>query len=376
MEAKVLRGAPGARRKRAGRRQASHVCRAGALASRELPRDVRERVLDALEQRGRVGTAGDVAADAGLELADTKSALTALAEDSEADLAVSSTGEVLYSFPVDSRGKLRRKSLLLRAEPALDYARAAVLYILRAGFGAALIASVLVVYTTILAILSSTSSSRDDDNRDQRPAGMSFSIVRPFPSDLFLFFDPFYSPYVHHILSPALHIRTPLPIHCSLCFPCRRPYAYYERERRMGFLQSVYSFVFGDGDPNADFEEYRWQQVANIIRSNDGVVTAEQLAPYLDPPDDWEPTGARESTYVDESFVLPALLRFGGEAEVDDSGNLLYRFPDLQKTASTAVRHPKSAADDVAAESRWAFSLAPTVCHERIRKLGILCDAQ
>lgn len=29
----------------------------------------------------------------------------------------------------------------------------------------------------------------------------------------------------------------------------------------MSFLESVFSFVFGDGDPNVDFEEKRWQMV-------------------------------------------------------------------------------------------------------------------
>lgn len=43
--------------------------------------------------------------------------------------------------------------------------------------------------------------------------------------------------------------------------------------------------------------------------------------------------------YTDESFVLPALIRFGGEAVVDEegSGALLYRFPSLQASAVTRV---------------------------------------
>jgi hypothetical protein len=40
------------------------------------------------------------------------------------------------------------------------------------------------------------------------------------------------------------------------------------------------------------------------------------------------PPGAEK--YQDESFVLPALLRFNGEPFVDDDGRLLYKFPDLQ----------------------------------------------
>jgi hypothetical protein len=40
------------------------------------------------------------------------------------------------------------------------------------------------------------------------------------------------------------------------------------------------------------------------------------------------PSGSEK--YEDESFVLPALIRFNGEPFVDDDGRLLYKFPDLQ----------------------------------------------
>jgi hypothetical protein len=43
---------------------------------------------------------------------------------------------------------------------------------------------------------------------------------------------------------------------------------YYQRRRErrmrgegMSFVESIFSFVFGDGDPNVDFEERRWQAV-------------------------------------------------------------------------------------------------------------------
>ena len=32
-------------------------------------------------------------------------------------------------------------------------------------------------------------------------------------------------------------------------------------ENRMGFLEAVFSFVLGDGNPNSAFEEQRWQMV-------------------------------------------------------------------------------------------------------------------
>jgi hypothetical protein len=87
------------------------------------------------------------------------------------------------------------------------------------------------------------------------------------------------------------------------------PYYYrrrHRRDREMNFFEAVFSFVFGDGDPNLEFEKKRWELVGKAIQKNKGVVTAEQLAPYLD-----------AAGYEDESFVLPALTRFEGTPEVN-----------------------------------------------------------
>ncbi|KAG9134639.1 hypothetical protein Leryth_000961 [Lithospermum erythrorhizon] len=94
----------------------------------------------------------------------------------------------------------------------------------------------------------------------------------------------------------------------------------------MNFIDSVFSFVFGDGDPNQGIEEERWKLIGEYIASNGGVVAAEELAPYLDV--------YTTQTQDDDSYILPVLLRFDGQPEVDDEGNIFYRFPSLQRTAT------------------------------------------
>ena len=63
-------------------------------------------------------------------------------------------------------------------------------------------------------------------------------------------------------------------------------------------------------------------------------MTAEELAPYLDVP---SAAKDADSHVVDESYVVPALVRFGGSPEVDQDNNLIYRFPSLQKTGRRQV---------------------------------------
>lgn len=119
------------------------------------------------------------------------------------------------------------------------------------------------------------------------------------------------------------------------------------RSRWDELLESVFSFLFGDGNPNADLDERRWREIASMIRTYDGVVIAEQIAPYLDE------TSRLEG---DEYFVVPVLAKFNGFPEVSDVGTLAYKFPELQKVASERKSKTKSA---YLQEKIWKFSQAP-----------------
>lgn len=284
---------------RAGLDVASGIRPGGIVETDKLPSNVRKRAMDAVDACGGRVTIGDVASKGGLKLNEAQKALQALAADTNGFLEVSDEGDVLYVFPKDYRSKLATKSFRIKLEPFVEKAKSAAEYLVRVSFGTALIASIVLVYTTIIALLSSRS---DEDNRGRR-GGRSYDSGFTFylnPADLFWYWDP-----------------------------------YYYRRRRiqkeddgMNFIESVFSFVFGDGDPNQGIEDERWKLIGQYISSNGGVVTAEELAPYLD-------LETADNNLVDESYILPVLLRFEGQPEVDEEGNILYRFPSLQRTASS-----------------------------------------
>ncbi|KAG0492070.1 hypothetical protein HPP92_005468 [Vanilla planifolia] len=240
----------------------------GGVETDKLPSDVRKRTMDAVDYFGGRVTLGDVASRAGLKLNEAERALQALAADTNGFLEVSDEGDVLYVFSKDYRSKLAAKSFRMKVEPFLEKLKGASEYVIRVSFGTTLVLSIVLVYTTIIALISSRR-----------------------------YWDPYY----------------------------------YRRQRfrnddGMNFVESVFSFVFGDGDPNQGLEDERWKLIGRYISSNGGVVTAEELSPYLDV----EPM---EKAADDDSYVLPVLLRFDGHPEVDDEGNILYCFPSLQRTA-------------------------------------------
>ena len=113
----------------------------------------------------------------------------------------------------------------------------------------------------------------------------------------------------------------------------------YRRHQRqqptLNWLEAIFSFFFGDGNPNADLEDERWHQIGQIIRQHQGAIAAEHVAPYLDEID-------RYIQLEDEDYILPILTRFNGRPHVTDSGNLIYQFPDLQVTVDEPWNHPQS----------------------------------
>ncbi|XP_022144709.1 uncharacterized protein At5g03900, chloroplastic isoform X2 [Momordica charantia] len=281
---------------RAGIDIPSDIRPGNAVESDKLPSDVRKRAMEAVDACGGRVTIGDVASRAGLKLNEAQKALQALAADTNGFLEVSDEGDVLYVFPKDYRSKLAAKSFWIKCEPLIEKSKAAAEYLVRVSFGTALIASIVLVYTTIIALISSRS---EEDNRGRRgrsyDSGFTFYLS---PTDLFWYWDPYY--YRRRRLQTE--------------------------DNKMNFIESIFSFVFGDGDPNQGIEEERWKLIGQYITSNGGVVTAEELAPYLD---------VREGNMDDESYILPVLLRFDGQPEIDEEGNILYRFPSLQRTASS-----------------------------------------
>ncbi|CAN7141930.1 unnamed protein product [Brassica rapa subsp. narinosa] len=315
----------------------------GLVESDKIPTDVRKRAMEAVDECGRRVTVGDVASRAGLNVTQAQTALQALAADTDGFLEVSDEGDVLYVFPRDYRSKLATKSLRVQIEPFLEKAKGAADYLTRVSFGTALIASIVIVYTTIIVLISSRS---EDDNRQRRrgrgyDSGFNFYIN---PIDLFWYWDPNYY---------------------------RRRRAREDEGKGMNFIESVFSFVFGDGDPNQGIEEERWQMIGRYITSRGGVVAADELAPYLD-------VSSSKSAMSDESYILPVLLRFDGQPELDDEGNILYRFPSLQRTASGSGRRKEYVGkwfDFVAdmekffKEKKWQFS--KTSSSERALVVGL-----
>lgn len=283
-------------------------------------------IMQAVEQLNYRATIGDVATRAGLELNLAEQGLLALASEAGGHLQVAETGDIVYQFPKNFRSILRNKYWQLQWQETWQKIWRVLFYLIRISFGLILIASIFLILVTIAIIAIAASASRDDNGGGNSPSGGTVFIPLNWGSDLWWFFSPDYNTYESR--------------------GSKR-----KRQRsggQLNFLESIFSFLFGDGNPNVDREERRWQEVGTVIRNSQGAVVAEQIAPYLD---DLGSQGDRDL----EDYMLPVLVKFNGRPEVSPQGQIIYHFPELQISAAQRQIQPVLA---YFREQLWRFSQA------------------
>jgi hypothetical protein len=283
-------------------------------------------IVQAVEKLGYRVTVGDVASQAGLEIHVAEQGILALASEAKGHLQVSESGEVAYLFPENFRAVLRNKYLRLRLQEGWSKIWKILFYLIRISFGIVLIASIVLIMLAIVMITIAMSASREGNDDRQGDGGMIFMPNFWFGPDLFWVFSPGY-------------------YDDRDAYQRRQTHAH---GRPMNFLEAVFSFLFGDGNPNARLEERRWQTIATVIRNSRGAIVAEQIAPYLD-----DLGQGYDQEY--ESYMLPVLTRFQGRPEVSPTGQIVYHFPELQVTAAQRQPKPVSA---YLKEALWRFSEA------------------
>lgn len=291
-------------------------------------------VMQAIETLNYRVTVGDVASQAGLDLNIAEQSLLALASEAGGHLQVAESGDIAYQFPRNFRAVLRSKYLRLRLQEWWNKVWGVLFYLVRISFGIVLITSVILVFLAITILFIVISSQGNGDNRNDSSRGGSFPMFWISP-DFFWIFSPNYSSRYG-----------------------RRSYSnnrssYRRRNNdpdtnQVNFLEAIFSFLFGDGNPNADLDQRRWQSIATVIRNHKGAVVAEQIAPYLD-----EIGQGFQQEY--EEYMLPVLTRFNGRPEVSPEGQIIYHFPELQVTAAQTQPHSVMA---YLKEAQWRFSQA------------------
>ncbi|MHC5599344.1 MAG: hypothetical protein ACYTXC_25965, partial [Nostoc sp.] len=105
-------------------------------------------IMQAVEQLGYRVTVGDVATQAGLNVAEANQSLLALASDAGGHLQVADSGDIVYLFPQNFRAILRNKYFRLRLQEWWKKVWNVLFYLIRISFGIFLTVSIVLITVT------------------------------------------------------------------------------------------------------------------------------------------------------------------------------------------------------------------------------------
>jgi hypothetical protein len=298
----------------------------------------KKKVLEAIATHGPRIVPVEVAADTGMALPAVMAELNTIASETNAHLEVTEAGNIAYLFQPNltqaytanaSRQMMRSIGRVIAnfSIIAMRALCALMFFLVRISFGIALIlGAVFIVVLVVVGVIALLKGLGGDDSGGGDGGGFDFDFGSLFdfgwgggyysrPFYMYWIFDWMWDWFFFwRYVSPSDNYYSP---------PVSGYNAGYgaigdTKEEKRNFLVNVFSYLFGDGDPNPNFEEVEWQTIAQVIEVNQGVVTAEILAPYSgeDPKD--------------EDWMVHVLQRFNGVPEVTESGGIVYIFPAFQ----------------------------------------------
>jgi hypothetical protein len=281
------------------------------------PAKVREALVDVFKKRRGEATTADLVALTGLPKAQVEAEVVAVSDEFGARLRVTDSGEILYSFPAGLRSRYRGLGpSASRAWKAFKKAAAKVaalafkvwIVVMLVGYFA------LFVVLAILALLASVAGSASGSSSDSRSSrsdrgggGLGGLFVAGRLLDT-LFKIWFYSEL---FLTPEQ----------------RAARAGRKRERRP-LYKAIYSFVFGDGDPDAGWEGTEKKAFVAFVQANKGIITMPEFMAL---------TGLRPLEA--EERINRFLYEFEGSPEVSEGGTIYYSFPALLRRKDRGDRN-------------------------------------
>jgi hypothetical protein len=256
--------------------------------------DAYQKITDSLRRRKNGATVADVCAATALPLSTVRELLPKAADEYSGRLQVTQSGEILYHFPDGFKSRYHgigvwlKKAALKSAvfiKKSLSFLFKVWIMVMLIGYFILFIAIALAgVFLTIAA--KSSSSSRK---------GGGFLGFRLFDLLIRLWF---YS----ELSSPNYGNRS----------------VTRKKKQYQPMHKAIFSFVFGEEDPNRDWQERQDRAIIAYIQANRGVISLGEYMAF---------TG--ESSIDAEQTLLAFCSRYAGSPEVTDEGTIVYKFDEL-----------------------------------------------
>ncbi|GHV37757.1 hypothetical protein AGMMS49546_06570 [Spirochaetia bacterium] len=267
------------------------------------------KVEDALKRRRKGVTVADVVAATALPLNTVKELVPRAADEYSARLEVTESGEILYSFPQGFTSRYRgfRAGLKRFTQKCIKglgifaswFFKVWIMVMLVGYF----VIFMLIALAALMLSVAANSSSSNNRSRGDGLGGMylvsgifNFIIRIWFYSELTKSMDRRYGD------------------------PWNSRQAGRSRPKGRPLYKAIFSFVFGETDPNREAGTAEKKAVIAYIQANQGVISLPEYMAITGLP----PAEA-------EAGIMACCSEFGGSPEVTGDGTILYRFDELLK---------------------------------------------
>ncbi|MDX9783763.1 MAG: hypothetical protein RBT72_03315 [Spirochaetia bacterium] len=266
---------------------------------------VRDSLLSGFKRTRGESTVADIAALTGLPLPQINAELPALVDEYGARLKVTEKGELLYSFPKGMKSRYKGfgpgakrflRTLGKAASEVSKFLFKTWILVMLGGY------FIIFLALALFALLASVAvqfggSGRSDSRSSSRGGGLGglWLTTRLFDSLIRIWF------YSELFKPPQERFGQ------ARAKPQRRP-----------LHKAVFSHVFGDGDPNVDWDEVEKKTVIAFLQTHKGIMSMAEFMAITG----LEPQEA-------ETAVNKYLLEFEGSPEVSPEGSIYFAFPGL-----------------------------------------------
>ena len=270
---------------------------------------VNSKMVAVLKKKKNESTIADLIASTGLPKHQVEQSIKHVADEYRGHLKVTESGEILYHFPAGMKSKLHGfgpafkrfmgnfLSVMGKILPVLF--KVCIMVMLVGYF--VLFLAILIAAVVALTVLSASGKGRSR-SRGKGGFGGFYLVLKLIELFIRVFF------WVNLTKSSKSSRKKGRPLY-----------------------KSVFAYIFGDEDPNKNWETDEKLQVISYIRKNKGTIIIEELMII---------TG-KEFNEAQQS-INSYLLEFEGEPEVTENGTILFFFPELLRTKTESLEESSS----------------------------------
>ncbi|MDR0524348.1 MAG: hypothetical protein LBG90_00565 [Spirochaetaceae bacterium] len=267
-----------------------------------------QKITEAFKKQRTGATPADVVATTGLPLHKVRELIPLAADEYSARLEVTESGEILYSFPGGFTSKYRGFRARLRSfgEKFGKAAKTAGRFLFKIWIMLMLVGYFVLFMLIALASLLLSVASNSNNRSDERGEGFGGLWAASAVFDLI--------------------IR--LWFYSELTKTLDRNYrGQPQGPKPRPLYKAIFSFIFGDEDPNKDWSSKEKQNLVAYLQANRGVMTLPEFMSLTGRP----PQEA-------ESAITAFCVEFGGMPEAAEDGTVVYRFDELLLRKDTRDR--------------------------------------